>query len=72
MTRREAGVEMADVHCEICGEPIGVYEPVVVGEGPAVRQSSLAREPSLAETEVPVAHRSCIDEQGADPGPEGS
>jgi hypothetical protein len=45
--------------CPLCGDVIGVYEPVlVVGEGTA-RTSSLAREPHLASGEDVVIHRTC-------------
>ncbi len=55
---------MSGVLCSVCGDVIGVYEPlVVVGVG-SVRSSSLAREPALRLGAEVLAHGAC----GADLG----
>jgi hypothetical protein len=45
--------------CEGCGVVIGVYEPLVVGEGQDVRTTSRAAEPHLRAGLVPHYHREC-------------
>lgn len=50
--------------CPVCGDVIGVYEPVlVIGAGRA-RTSSLLREPRLGSSEDVVIHRGCGLELG--------
>jgi hypothetical protein len=45
--------------CPLCGDVIGVYEPLlVIGQG-AARRSSLAREPLLGSGEDVVVHHAC-------------
>jgi hypothetical protein len=45
--------------CSICGEPIGVYERVLVIEDDSARASSLAREPDVGDHGATVIHREC-------------
>ena len=45
--------------CVVCGDVLGVYEPVLVLEEGTARPSSLAREPRLADGNGTLAHRSC-------------
>jgi hypothetical protein len=47
------------IRCRHCGEVIGVYEPLVAVEGESSRESSLAREPSLASAPTAHYHRNC-------------
>jgi hypothetical protein len=47
----------ARLHCPICANVIGVYEPTVVLDEHDVRHSSLAQEPSLAQSAAVVLHR---------------
>lgn len=55
---------MSGVLCSLCGDVIGVYEPLVaVGIG-SMRTSSLLREPALRSGPEVLAHRAC----GADLG----
>ena len=52
--------------CPVCGDVIGVYEPLVV-IGRLARVSSLAREPLLGSGDEVIVHRAC----GGDPGATG-
>jgi hypothetical protein len=45
--------------CARCGEVIGVYEPLVVVEGGAPRDSSLAAEPALSGAPGELYHQGC-------------
>jgi hypothetical protein len=45
--------------CSICGEPIGVYERVLVIEDDSARASSLAREPDVGDHGATLIHREC-------------
>jgi hypothetical protein len=50
------------LYCAICGEPVGVYESILVigrREHEAPRTTSLAREPNVGFGAEHVAHRSC-------------
>jgi hypothetical protein len=47
------------IRCRHCGDVIGVYEPLVTVEGGISRESSLAREPSIARARAPHYHRYC-------------
>ena len=55
---------MSGVLCAVCGDVIGVYEPlVVVGLGP-MRSSSLLREPELRSSVEVLAHSGCAADLG--------
>jgi hypothetical protein len=58
-SRREA---MEFFRCQICGEAIGVYEPLVVRLGDRARTTSRAAEPDLKATDAPCYHRDCYAE----------
>ncbi len=45
--------------CELCGERIGVYEPIVAIEDDVPRETALAREPELLRTRPKVMHALC-------------
>lgn len=45
--------------CEECGETIGVYEPLVVGDGEDERTTSRAAEPELRAGDCSYYHRDC-------------
>jgi len=45
--------------CPLCGDVIGVYEPVMVVGGGTARTSSRAREPLVGSDEDVVLHRAC-------------
>ena len=45
--------------CCVCGDVIGVYEPLLVVGSGSVRTSSLAREPLLGDGEEVIVHRGC-------------
>ena len=47
------------IRCRHCGDVIGVYEPLVAVVGKVSRESSLAREPSLADGAMLRYHRCC-------------
>jgi hypothetical protein len=50
------------VLCSVCGDVIGVYEPLVAVAVGSVRTSSLAREPALGSGPEILAHRACGEE----------
>lgn len=52
--------------CPVCGDVIGVYEPVVVIGPSRARRTSLANEPSLSQEEDVVMHRACAVADGWD------
>lgn len=45
--------------CWVCGDVIGVYEPLVVVAAGSVRSSSLAQEPALRSGHEVLAHHAC-------------
>ena len=45
--------------CSVCGDALGVYEPVVVSAGGSMRTTSLAAEPELYFGSRTVIHRDC-------------
>jgi hypothetical protein len=45
--------------CSICGEPVGVYERVLVIEQDSARATSLAREPDAGAYGATMIHRAC-------------
>ena len=47
------------VKCAHCGAVLGVYEPIVVGEGPHARETSIAAEPELRTSRTPLYHAAC-------------
>ncbi len=47
------------LYCTVCGEPVGVYESILVIGRDSARTTSLAREPSVGFGAEHVAHRSC-------------
>jgi hypothetical protein len=49
------------VRCQTCGDVIGVYEPIVLGEPPRRRETSLAAEPGLRDSAPVCHHRACAD-----------
>lgn len=50
---------MERFRCEECGETIGVYEPLVVGDGGDERTTSRAAEPDLRAGDCSYYHRDC-------------
>lgn len=52
------------MRCPVCGDVIGVYEPLVVVAAGSMRTTSLAREPALGSGREVLVHRGC----GADAG----
>ena len=50
---------MSRVLCSVCGDVIGVYEPLVAVAVGSVRTSSLAREPALGSGPEILAHLVC-------------
>lgn len=52
----------AAFHCELCGEVIGVYEPLVVCERSYARTTSLAAEPGLRARDGAYSHRACFSQ----------
>lgn len=48
--------------CRECGEPIGVYEPMVYAAGELIRRTSRALEPQLEATGPGLLfHAACFD-----------
>lgn len=56
--RRLDGDISEPLYCRRCGEVIGVYEPLVVGESPYARVTSRAAEPALSASGS-YSHHSC-------------
>jgi hypothetical protein len=52
------------VVCPLCGDVIGVYEPLLVVGGGFGRRSSLVREPMLGSGEDVIVHHACGLELG--------
>lgn len=55
---------MSGVWCPVCGDVIGVYEPLVVVAAESMRTTSLAREPALGSAREVLAHRGCAADVG--------
>jgi hypothetical protein len=55
--------------CLICGERLGVYEPLVHLTSGVPRLTSLAAEPWVEETGDDLFHAACFGELGGLPGP---
>jgi hypothetical protein len=47
------------LRCGHCQDVIGAYEPLVLETHQGSRDTSLAAEPSLYETDQPCFHRAC-------------
>lgn len=59
-------VEMP-LHCRMCGDVIGVYEPLVMCEDSQSRVTSCAAEPGLLAMEGVYYHRACFLEPDGSP-----
>jgi hypothetical protein len=59
------------LRCLICGDVLGVYEPILVVGQKGGRTSSLAQEPLLGTGDEMLMHRTCGIEFGGGPA-EGS
>jgi len=59
---------MSRVLCSVCGDVIGVYEPLMAVAVGSVRTSSLAREPALGSGPEILAHRACGEDLGLGEG----
>jgi hypothetical protein len=56
--------------CTVCGDRIGIYEPVSVLSQGTVRESSLAREPELRyQNEAMLMHPACAAGGQLSPAP---
>jgi hypothetical protein len=53
--------------CQLCGEVIGVYEPLVVCQSSHSRTTSRAAEPDLCTQDGAHYHRACYSEFGVGP-----
>ncbi|MFI5004164.1 MAG: hypothetical protein ACHQE6_04040 [Solirubrobacterales bacterium] len=56
------------LRCRLCGDVIGVYEPLVMLLGGHPLRTSLAAEPSLAGAVGDAYHGGCYDAGNAEPG----
>ena len=52
--------------CPVCGDVVGVYEPVVVSDSGFMRATSLAAEPRLSDGAEIVMHRACALASGVE------
>lgn len=59
---------MSRVWCSVCGDVIGVYEPLVAVAVGSVRTSSLAREPALGSGPEILLHLVCGEDLGLGEG----
>jgi hypothetical protein len=53
--------------CDVCGEPIGVYEPLIAIERGRARRTSRASEPGIGRAAGEYRHRECHDERRGAP-----
>jgi hypothetical protein len=58
------GFDRSERICPICGDRIGTYEPVIATSDEGARQTSLAGEPDLADSDVTLAHAECAEDAG--------
>jgi hypothetical protein len=58
------------LRCSLCGEAIGVYEPLIAIERGRARQSSCAAEPEIGRAAGEFRHRECHERRSA-PAPRG-
>lgn len=56
------------VTCARCGDVLGVYEPIVVSDAGAARETSRAAEPDAASAGGELYHRDCYAECLAEKG----
>lgn len=53
---------MTSPRCELCGDVIGVYEPLIYVHGNRVHESSRAADPGLSATAIgSLYHASCYE-----------
>lgn len=52
------------LRCGLCGEAIGVYEPLIAIEHGRARQTSRAAEPALASAPGDYRHLDCHERRG--------
>ncbi len=57
----EPGAAMERFLCEVCGDVIGVYEPLVMRMIESERMTSRAAEPELRARDGAYFHRECHD-----------
>ena len=57
------------LHCDGCGQVIGVYEPVTVVDDGLTRQTSVAAEPGVRALPVERYHQACLAVGPSRPGP---
>jgi len=73
-SRRRAGIgarRMSEIlHCRLCGEVIGVYEPLITLTGGCAVESSRALDPALSDG-AENYHRACFERRGAAPSAAG-
>jgi hypothetical protein len=50
--------------CKLCGEQIGIYEPLVVHSWQDARRTSFAAEPELLQTDATWYHDECSQRMG--------
>ena len=55
------------LRCAICGDVIGVYEPMMVLDGSELRQTSWLNEPTLSTEHVIMHHGCALDSQPPNP-----
>jgi hypothetical protein len=53
------------LRCSLCGEAIGVYEPLIAIERGRARQSSCAAEPEIGSAAGEFRHRECHERRSA-------
>ena len=58
-------MELRRLNCPVCTKAISVYEPVVAITGQQLRETSIAREPSLRQNNEAILHRGCAQGTGA-------
>ncbi len=47
--------------CSVCGDVIGVYEPLIIVTTTGTRTTSLAKEPELIDDGAELTHLACAE-----------
>ena len=60
------------LRCALCGDVIGVYEPLVVRDDAGLRETSIAREPTVPALCDEGFHRGCFADRQSFSSPRSS
>lgn len=57
--------KLNQLHCRHCGQPIGVYEPLVALVEGSAHETSRAAEPAACDSSAPCYHAGCYEQAQA-------